>query len=487
MLNTARVHRPLFDAPPLAARCTTALATGLRILTSMRLALAVLLSLAALTALGTIIEQAPAVGSDQAAHAQWLAQTRARYGPATGVFNSLSLFDLFHSLLFRSLVALLAASSVTCTARRWRAIWNAAFRPTVRPAEGFFLRGQHRAALASDLALDAAVGVVAGELASAGYRVTVDRSGPEVVLMADRHRLSRFGTVGTHLGLVLILGGAMVGGVWGAQNPALIVSEGDLVPLGLNTHLSIRLDQFSDQYTLSGVPSDLRSDVTVFDGGREAGTHSIRVNSPLRYKGVSVHQSFAGQSAVLRITDSHGSELFNGGVPLAWRRPGSDLPLGSLTLPGPGLVISLAGPGVIADDLVPAGEVRLEVYRAGSLVTAPQNLVVGVPANVGDVTFTFVREGRYVGFKVVKDPGLMVVWCGAALMLLGMIALFYFPPRRLWALCERAAEGGTRVRVAVAAQRDFALDSGFDQIRSRLEGALHVARRDMLARRGGKL
>ncbi|MCU0483963.1 MAG: cytochrome c biogenesis protein ResB, partial [Chloroflexi bacterium] len=105
----------------------------------MRVALAVILALAVLGSVGTVLVQAPASAlADPGAKADWLEGVRPRYGALTGFLDQLGLFAVFDSLLFRALVAFLAASLVACVVHRTRRFWRASVRPGARATPGFF-------------------------------------------------------------------------------------------------------------------------------------------------------------------------------------------------------------------------------------------------------------------------------------------------------------------------------------------------------------
>ena len=86
--------------------------------------------------------------------------------------------------------------------------------------------------------------------------------------------------------------------------------------------------------------------------------------------------------------------------------------------------------------------------------------------------FTFARESRFTGLRVVKDPGTNIIWVASALMVIGLVMLFYFPHRRLWALVKRRDDGTAEVRVGMTAQRDMSLESEFNRLRQRVASAL---------------
>jgi cytochrome c biogenesis protein len=82
---------------------------------SMKTGLALMLGIAVLTLFGAIIVQAPAgLQGDPGAYAAWLDGLRPKYGGWTVVLDTLGLFNVFGSLLFRGLVLLLATSILAC-------------------------------------------------------------------------------------------------------------------------------------------------------------------------------------------------------------------------------------------------------------------------------------------------------------------------------------------------------------------------------------
>ncbi len=446
--------------------------------TSMKLALLVILSLALFTLEGTLIDQVPpGIQADRFAYDQWLIRAHDRYGGWTDVMDRLQLFNVFHSLIFRALIGLLVVNIVICTTNRWRSIWNTAFHTRVRMTEGFFGHSRYNVSFETAMPASEAAERVRKTLRSSHYHVKSEAGETSVALLGDRNRFSRFGTFLTHLALVLILAGAAAGGLWGFKDKEFIVSEGATRTVA-GTDISIRLDHFADEYYPDGAPKDYKSEVVLFDNGRQVKQGTVRVNSPMRYQGIAFHQAFYGQTAVMSVRDKNGSVVFNEPVPLAYQTRDGNRPVGSFNLPQQGLVAYVVGPRSGADDpLVRAGEMRIELYRQESRVGAPQNLTQGTPADLAGLSFTFERESRFTGMQVVKDPGVNVIWAASILMLLGMVALFYFRPSRLWALCASRPNGTTSVHLAIPAQRDFSLESEFGRLREKLAKALEEPER----------
>ena len=115
---------------------------------------------------------------------------------------------------------------------------------------------------------------------------------------------------------------------------------------------------------------------------------------------------------------------------------------------------------------------RVEVYKRDGALIAADNLSQGTAKQVAGLDFTFARESRFTGLRVVKDPGTNIIWVASALMVIGLVMLFYFPHRRLWALCKRRPDGSAEVRLGMTAQRDMSLESEFGRLRQRVASAL---------------
>ncbi len=442
-----------------------------RFLTSVRLALVLILLLTAAVMTGTLLDQAPpSVIADSASYAQWLERARSKYGLWTGVFDFFQLFNVFHSLWFRLIIGLLTANIIVCSVNRWRGIWTTVFKTRVRMGDAFFQHARYNAALSVAVPAPEAAALVKRALSRAHYRVRTQADADSVAIYADRNRFSKFGTFLAHLSIILVLAGAIAGGVWGFNDDQFIVSEGATRQLGLGTGIAVKLEQFSDEYYLDGPPKDYRSDIVIYDNGVPVKEGTVRVNSPMSYHGISFHQSFYGQTALMQVKDADGRVLFNEGVPLAWQTSQGNRPLGNFSLPEQNLAVYVIGPVSGQNDpLVPAGEMRVEVYRLDSdkLVTT-DNVTQGAPKDLAGLNFTFQREQRFTGLKVVKDPGANIIWAAGALMVLGLVMLFYFPHRRLWALCKSRPDGTSEVRLGMTAQRDLSLAEEFDKLRKKV-------------------
>jgi cytochrome c biogenesis protein len=457
--------------------------------TSVRLALVLIFAITAAVFAGTMLDQvAPSVRSDPAMYAQWLSRVEGTYGAfPTKVFDFFDLFNVFHTLWFRVLIGLLTVNIIVCTLNRWKGIWRTAFPQRIRMTDAFFQHARFNARYVLNEPPEAAAVTVKKGLKHTRYRVSTEAEAGSVALYADRNRFSRFGTFVSHLSLVMILAGTVVGGMWGVSDPEFIVPEGMTRDVGLGTDLSVRLEHFTDEYYVEGPPKDFRSEIVIFKDGEEVKRGTTRVNSPVTYGGMKFFQSFFGQTAVMIVKTKDGASLYDGPVPLAWQTREGNRPVGSFTLGSENLEVWVIGPRTGENDpLVPAGEMRIEVYESssGALRTAT-NLSQGTEQDVSGLNFTFVREGRFTGLSVAKDPGVKIIWVASALMIIGLVMLFYMPHRRLWASCKALADGKTEVRLAMTGQRDSQISAEFERVRQRVGKELRGQHAEEETEQGG--
>ncbi|HEX2756053.1 MAG TPA: cytochrome c biogenesis protein ResB [Candidatus Limnocylindrales bacterium] len=449
-------------------------------LTSMRFAIALTLIAAALSFVGALVMQAPAgVLADANAKAAWIAQVRPKYGAFTDVFDALQVFNIFNSLWFRLVGGLLVASITACTAHRTPAVWRTATKPTVDVGEAFFEHAPQHEAMVVHRSADEALAAVRTVLGKRRFRTLVHNDGT-MHLYADRNRWGPFGSLVGHLAFVVILAGAMIGGALGFQNPDFTIAEGSTLTVPSATGLSIRLDAFRDSYDpATGMPLDYASQVVLFEDGTEVARHTIRVNDPLRYDGISFFQSFFGPAVILSATADGGSPLFSGGVPLAWSADDSDRAIGTLDLPGTGKVAWVAGTSGGNDTVVRPGQLLVEIYQADGAGTLVERKTIdqGVATTVGGVTFTFQREEKFTGLAISRDPGAPLIWLGSLLLFGGFVLVLMFPHRRLWGRIAPRPDGGATLLVGSIGRKDTTAGIEFTELVNDLRAVLHAPAR----------
>jgi cytochrome c biogenesis protein len=432
---------------------------------SMRTGLFLMLVLAFLTLAGTVLTQVPAgVQGDAQAYAQWLDSVRPKYGGWTEILERTGLFSVFSSIWFKGTVVLLVTSILACSVNRAPRLWRQATRPRLVASGAFLDNAPLGGSVTVAGSAAAASEALAAELRHRGYRTIVTQDGDGIALYADRFRWGPFGTVIAHLSLILVLIGAMAGTAdfGGFRNADFAVTVDSTVPVGNGTNLAVKATSFSDSYYDDGQPADYASNVILYDNGVQVAEKTIRVNDPLRYGDVSFYQSFFGPAADMLVTDVTGATVFEGGVPLMYASNDGTKSLGSFSIPGKDVTVWVIGAASgQVDPQIKAGQIQLEVYQGtGQSPTALQVVDQGKATAMAGYEFTFVRERQFTGLIVSRDPGAPIVWLGALFLVLGVILVFLFPARRLWARV-RGSAGGAEVRIAASSRHDVGFENTF--------------------------
>ncbi|WP_116115430.1 cytochrome c biogenesis protein ResB [Austwickia chelonae] len=434
--------------------------------------LGLILAMAFLTLMGTLLEQAPdGLRDDPSGWNSWVESVRPRYGGWTQVLAFTGAFNIFSSIWFRVVTVMLALSIIACTCHRVPQLWRRSAHPHIHVSDAFF----DHAGLSERVCLDTApaetFASARAALSAQGYRIIDDERGPGLNLYADRFRWAPFGTAIAHASFVIILLGVFVTTTFGFKNPSLPVGVGTKAEIGHGTGLTVEAKSFTDRYTDQGRPLDYYSELVLFKDGRQVAEQTVRVNTPLRHEGVSIHQASYGIAAAMKITDAQGAQVYSGGVPLAWKSDDKRRVIGKVKLEGKNLTLYVvaAASGVV-DRQLGAGQVLLEVYQdAEKSPLASQVVSQGQEAQIAGLNYTFERERQYTGLMIVRDPGAIWVWIGSSLMVLGLILTMFLHHRRIWVRVVPRSEGeGSELRIASAERQDTPYERWFHRFVQRL-------------------
>lgn len=457
---------------------------GWKFFSSVRVALVLVLVLAGLTLIGTLLIQAPAdMKADPADFAWWVDNVaKAKVGFWATPARYLGLFDVFHSYWFLGAGAMLVLSIVVCSLNRWAGIRNQVTGTPPRLADGFYEGGSNRARFESARSDSRqAAAAVAGALKRRGYRVRQEAVEGSVYLAADKNRFFRLGTYLSHLSIILLIAGFVLGSYLGFREQNFMVPEGSTRAIGYGSGLTLQLDSFVDEYYPDGPPKDYRSQVVLYKDGKEVESGLIRVNHPMSYGGVRVYQSFFGQAAVMKVTDAQGNVLFDDGTPLGWSTSAGiyKRSMGMFNIGGSnGPTAYVVAPAGSTDPLIKPGQMRVELYAHGAQSTpiATGILEQGETKQLGGYNITFVRERQFSGFQVSKDPGNMLIWIASGLFIVGLVAVFYFPHRQVWARVMDTPGSGSQVLVRTVSAKSFAVASDFESIAEEIGAGMGTER-----------
>ena len=438
-----------------------------RFFSSVKLTIFVLITIAAISIIGTLVEQGRPMGYYKMAYGERWASIIERFG----------LDDMYHTVWFTSLLGLLVLNIVVCTIERFPAKWRALLKEKNKEdfdtsiidrlgnRESFKVKGR----------LDEIRSGLLEILRKKRYKVKLKESDDGFAIYAWKGIIGRFGSDITHVSLLIILLGAIVGSIWGFRDFAPIL-EGATIKVP-NSDFSLRLDRFWIDYYDTGQIRQYNSLLTVIEDGKEVLTKQIWVNEPLYYKGIRFYQSSYGTAwDRVRQAEIGLQNLKTNKVEKVVRAGWQELK------PIEGTDYAVKVVGFVADFAFdertrtvfsksaeaknPA--VQVEVYKNGKLVAKPwlffnyPGIIKTMPDKDYDLVLTGYRPIPYSGISMNKDPGTNIVWVGSAIMGVGFILAFFIYHRRLWIdvrQCSNTAEvkvGGVSNKNPFAFEKEFA-------------------------------
>jgi len=487
--------------------------------TSVKFAI-VIFSLIALTSvIGTVLEQ-------RAEPAKNILILSRLFGESLGptvyrIFESMGFMDMYHSWWFRALLVLFSANIIICSLDRLPRIWKLVREP-IKPltAEQIEKAGIRRELSIKGKPEKVREGVTAA-IKAIGFHYEEAKEDRGYQYYCQSGNYTRLGIYITHLSIILILIGAVVGisfgfkgfmnipegrsspvafspsasldpgeemdrerilgaleATWGNEQKAaeiLGIKDKDLKeklrkygiqPLGF----SVRCDDFEvEYYGNSQMPREYKSWLTVIEDGKEVKRKAIEVNDPLTYKGITFYQANYGMIPnasgwfILKITSNSGaSELKRLNLGEDFTIPGTSIE-GIIRDYSPALSFDQQGRAFTFSDMMNNPAVFIEFKEGGKEKYAGWILkrypeTWRTPEG-HTVQFVDLWGVQYTGLQVRQDPGVWIVYFGSITMTLGLFIAFFMSHRKLWV---RVVEdkGNTRIYIGASANKNRAALEG---------------------------
>lgn len=406
---------------------------------SVRLGIFLIILIAVATLVGSLLLQRPIAEPGQLERV---------YSPETiRWLDAFDLLDLFHSWWFLLLLFLLAINITIVSIEMWprfRArIWS--FQPILKEEELPPLVGRfgHRQEPELILLIQKLVG-------HRFRRPLVHQESDRVHLAAESGKWSHLGVYVIHTGILLILIGGIIGSLGGFEgriqlSPGEEVSYyddrkegGKRVPLGFSVLChEAKMETYPD-----GSAKSYESDLEIREEGRSVLRKKIQVNHPLSYKGITFYQATFGQKpidekteifleAVDRVTgrrreirtDFGREEKFaDGTFEAVDYRENFEVPLeGHLQNLGPALRLKRTGK---------EGEDFFWLFR--QFPEFDQTTRMGRESLLFKDFHYDYHLAPVTGLQVAHNPGIGITWTGSAILLVGLLATFWIPHRKLW-------------------------------------------------------
>jgi len=440
---------------------------------SLKLAIVTLILLAVTSIVGTVL---PQTATPQ--------ENLERFGASWyKLFAALDFFDMYHSWWFLTLLTLFAINLACCSIKRLPRVWRQVSQTETAPDESFFAALANRQQWQMPYAEEHLQPRVAAFLTREFSRPVVAKVAGRVHLFAQRAPWARFGVYVTHLSILVIFIGAIIGTAGGYKAYVNIPEGGgssQVWPRGGQQPIELGFEVVCDRFAVefypgSQRPKEFTSDLRVLENGQEVLRKTIEVNDPLSYRGITFYQSSYGPMGDPQFRFRVRERASGEDVSLQLRR-------GEVVqLPG-GKAFRVVDATASFQGMGPAARVEVlpgvtHVHRAQE--RHPTFVVLQAYPDFdarrgGDYIFSLLEQQQryYTGLQVAKDPGVWVVWSGCLLMVAGCLAAFCLSHRRIWVTLQPDGSQ-TRITLGGAAHRNQpAFELWFEDFQQRLRAAL---------------
>ena len=457
---------------------------------SVKLAVVIFSLIAVTSMVGTVLEQEAEPAKNIKILAKMFGDSAAQ--PLYGLFQKLGFMDMYHSWWFVGFQLLFAANLIICSLDRLPRIWKI-MRDPIKPLSPELIEKMSiRKSVTIKEKASGAKDLVAGALKSMGFRPSESVGQKEVQYFAEKGNYTRLGVYVTHLSILIILLGAIIGVSFGF-NASLSLPEGEVSPFAYKgpekqfpLGFEVRCDNFEvEYYGESDMPKSYKSWLTIIKDGKEVMRKTISVNDPLSFEGITFYQSSFGTVpggiergiVILRAVGKDGkSENINARIGDTFSIPGTDI-RGRIANFSPALSFDQAGNPFTYDQNMENPAIYVEFsglsekpYTSWFLKRYPQTWNLPDGSRLEFLDFWGVQ---YTGLQVRKDPGVLIVYLGCIIMALGLYVTFFMSHRRVWAIVSEE-KGAARVVIGASVNKNRA---AFERKIEKLAGMLHAGQK----------
>ncbi|MCD6184800.1 MAG: cytochrome c biogenesis protein ResB [Deltaproteobacteria bacterium] len=432
---------------------------------SVKLTVVVLLTLAATSVIGTFVPQNASPG----AYINTFGEIPCR------IFSFLDIFDMYHSWWFCFLLLLLGINILICSIDKLSSVWKIIFIKNPK----FNLSRYKKLSSKKDFVVQqtsSALRESYQKFVSKNFKyIKINDLENGFYIFAEKGRWTRLGVYCVHLSILLLLLGGLIGSIFGFEG-RVNITEGEtaqnirLTPTGAKHKLdfAIKCDFFKVNFYDSGAPKEYRSGLTLIEDGKPVLQKEIKVNTPLRYKGINIFQSSYGSSppkyAALNFVSSKTGLMYH---EKTFFEKETNLPEGAGRL----IVKKFTRSSSFM------GHKLGEAFLATLLFDNKEPVEITLPVRFP--SFDRMRKGAliisadsppyYTGLQVTYDPGVWIVYTGFILIIIGCWITFFMSHQ---SLCIEVTQKGAKssVMIAVTANKNrFGMNNKINNLARKLQ------------------
>lgn len=244
---------------------------------------------------------------------------------------------------------------------------------------------------------------------------------------AVKHRIGHIGSSVTHLGIVIIILGAVLSNMFAKEGfISLIPGErAEFKEYGF----SLLLDDFYIDLREDGSVEQYYSEFSIYSDENKIKEEKIWVNNPLSYNGFDFYQSNYGWASKLNIKDKDGKLLYDN-VMKDSRNDFYQPEHLSIYLYGffPDFSMDKTGNPISLSQEMNNPAYAVILYNQEGYVDS-YIVPPGQPINYNDLEIIFTDSVLYTGITYRQDYGFYFVLLGSCILTLGILLSFYFYPK----------------------------------------------------------
>ncbi len=368
-------------------------------------------------------------------------------------FKFINIFDIYHSYVFISLVALLALNLIVCSLDKIKASFKLAFKTVSFRADkvkNYPIKVEFSAKEKTEN-----LKKVSKEVFNKFFKVKEifqTDIGKSSYFFGDKGRISYLGVYIVHFGILLVIIGVLIDSIFGFE-AFVEIKEGK----GTNVvHLKKSKEKrkldfyiFCKDFDLSfyendGTPKEYRSSLALKKDDKILIEKDIIVNSPLRYKGINIFQSSYDiaepKSVTLNIQNRDTGMTYNKTLKI---NEEEKLPadLGKLEILGFTQSYKFAG-----HSLGPTFFARLTKKEKQYEIVLPISFPKFDSMRKRDTIISVINYDKtYItGLQVTKEPGVFCIYFGFILVIIGLFISFFITHN---SFCIILTEDGDKTNV----------------------------------------
>jgi len=399
---------------------------------------------------------------------------------------------IYHSIWFRFIIFCLAINLILCSIDRFPATLKL-FRLTPDPDRSkLFEEATHRTILLPDAGVGQASSSIQGFLMGRFNNVVVKDSGNASYIYCEKGRFSLFSVYLAHLSVLLILAGAIAGSIFGFSGYVNIPEGGSIDSVVItngedHSHMDLGFTVLCKKFLIdlydNGAPKEYRSDLSFIVNGQEALSGSIRVNHPIKFKGIRFYQSsygdMPGEKVRIKALNNEKAEetTIEAELGKAVMLPDNK---GELTLSdiNDNLMNMLGPAALIAIKSQEGKETPIWLFKDKDIIKNKYSDMFELsqkfnPSAYSPFTFDLfeMESVTYTGLQVSRDPGVPFVFAGFIMIIIGLFLTFFTSHRRFWIRLE-SDKGNVKMSLAGTSNKNPAgMEKALDGLFLRLKEA----------------